>query len=187
MQIKYLTLLLIVLAATLSFASNPSPYAGQEKRTIKSFSANEIKSLRSGEGMGFAKLAELNHYPGPKHVLELAQQLELTPSQLAETEALFAEMRTSAIALGEDLLNAEAALDRAFASGEIDTDALENALLGIGNIHARLRFVHLEAHLRQRVLLTDAQVSRYDKIRAYGLSTGDHEQHTGHHDESPIE
>ena len=181
MQIRCLTSFVIVLATTISFASSPSPYAGQEMRTIKSFSAKEIESLRSGGGMGFAKLAELNHYPGPRHVLDSAQELELTPSQLAATEALFAEMRTNAIALGKELLDAEAALDRAFASKEIDADALERALFEIGNIRARLRFVHLEAHLRQRDLLTDTQVARYDRIRAYGLSEENHEQHPGHH------
>jgi len=51
-----------------------SPYAGQEKRSIKALSQAQIENFLSGAGMGFAKAAELNHYPGPKHVLELADQ-----------------------------------------------------------------------------------------------------------------
>ena len=47
-----------------------SPYAGEESRAIKSLSASEIQALRQGHGMGYAKAAELNHYPGPRHVLD---------------------------------------------------------------------------------------------------------------------
>src|SRR5215469_14793256 len=47
------------------------PYAGQEARTIKALSDDDIAALRKGEGMGMAKAAELNGYPGPVHVLAL--------------------------------------------------------------------------------------------------------------------
>ena len=46
-------------------------YAGQQARSIKSLSDDEIAALRKGEGMGMAKAAELNGYPGPAHVLQL--------------------------------------------------------------------------------------------------------------------
>lgn len=51
-----------------------TPYAGQQTRTIKALSDDEIAALRNGEGMGMAKAAELNGYPGPIHVLSLAAQ-----------------------------------------------------------------------------------------------------------------
>lgn len=47
------------------------PYAGQETREIKALSPDEVAAHLEGRGMGFAKAAELNHYPGPKHVLDL--------------------------------------------------------------------------------------------------------------------
>jgi len=72
---KILFALLIMGLFTALFAQEDhSPYAGQENRTIKALSQGEIKNFLSGAGMGFAKAAELNHYPGPKHVLELADQ-----------------------------------------------------------------------------------------------------------------
>ena len=37
-----------------------SPYAGQETRTVKSFSPEDIAELRRGGGWGLAKAAELN-------------------------------------------------------------------------------------------------------------------------------
>ena len=155
-----------------------SSYAGQEHRPIKSLSDREVRSLENGEGMGFAKLAELNRYPGPRHVLELAPQLELSPEQLADTQALFDEMQADAKSIGKELLQAELSLDRAFAEGIIDDSLLERSLLEIGELRARLRYVHLEAHLRQKQLLTDEQVTAYDAARGY------HHQSKGTHAES---
>ncbi|MDX1489008.1 MAG: YciI family protein [Acidiferrobacterales bacterium] len=152
-----------------------SPYSGQEHRLIKSLSDNEIRSLESGDGMGFAKLAELNGYPGPKHVLELSTELNLSPEQLTESEALHSEMRDNAVSIGNELIAAEMALDRAFADGSIDAASLDNRLRRIGELHAQLRYVHLEAHLRQKDLLTDAQVDAYDKARGYHRRQHDHD------------
>ena len=54
-----------------------SPYAGQVNAPIKALTAEEQAALLDGQGAGFAKAAELNGYPGPKHVLELSAQLGL--------------------------------------------------------------------------------------------------------------
>jgi len=168
---------LLVLLSILSAAAGQSPYAGEEFRSIKALSPGEIESLLAGKGMGFAKAAELNHYPGPKHVLELADALRLTQAQVSATEALFADMQQSAKSLGASLLAAEQRLDSAFADGTITPEALRSALDEIGGIRTRLRYVHLEAHLRQRELLTDAQVADYDRARGYGHSQHRHGEH----------
>ena len=144
-----------------------SPYAGQEHRAIKSLSEKEVNALRNGAGMGFAKLAELNHFPGPKHVLAVADQLELGESVVAESRSLYDDMHSRAVALGEQLIAAEEDLDRRFSAASIDEFALDEALREIGRIRAELRYVHLEAHLRQRRLLSDEQVAKYDEIRGY--------------------
>ncbi len=54
-----------------------------------------------------------------------------------------------------------------FAEGAVDDDSLEKALLEIGHLRARLRFVHLEAHLRQAAILTPEQIHDYDRLRGY--------------------
>ncbi len=180
-QVMNISLIVFALAVAMSVSAAESPYAGQEHRSIKSMSPQEIEALKRGEGMGFAKLAELNHYPGPKHVLDLAQQLSLTPTQVAETRLLFDDMQSKAIAIGHELLAAEAELDHAFANDEINAEMLESALLEIGEIRARLRFVHLEAHLRQKRLLTDTQITLYDQARGYGQDGVDHAGHSSHH------
>ncbi len=179
---KNVALAILALNSGISLAADQSPYAGEELRPVKSLSLQEIESFRSGQGMGFAKVAELNHYPGPKHVLELAKELDLSPSQVAETEALFEEMRLGAVVLGEELLEAEMALDQDFSRGPISPESLESALLNIGRIRAQLRYVHLEAHLRQQALLTAEQVAKYDETRGYRGAAHDQPEHQkGHH------
>ena len=96
-----------------------------------------------------------------------------------ETQALFEEMRRSAIATGEEIIEAERQLDERFAALEVDTDTLHAALTQLGLLRARLRYVHLEAHLRQRDLLTDEQIETYDRLRGY--ENGGHQRHDGHH------
>jgi len=178
---KRISLLISTLLFSAVLFADESPYAGEENRSIKSLSAEEIEALEFGRGMGFAMLAELNHYPGPKHVLELAHDLELTPSQLTTTKALFAEMQRNAISLGNSLLQAEKDLDREFESGTIDAESLNLALANIGSIRTQLRYVHLEAHLRQRPVLTTKQLVKYDNLRGYRDAEQDHNQRSSHH------
>src|SRR5262245_30112839 len=97
-------------------ASSQSPYTGQESCEIKALSPQEISDLLAGKGMGFAKAAELNGYPGPAHVLEPAAQLQLTPEQIARTEALFSKMQTQAVGIGQQLVEEERVV-RSFGNG----------------------------------------------------------------------
>jgi hypothetical protein len=179
---KFFVLAVLVLMIGTSLANAQSPYAGEELRSLKSLSAEEVESLKTGKGMGFAKLAELNGYPGPKHVLELADELGLTAAQVAETEGLFQEMRQNAIALGEELIAAEMELDRDFQQESIRPESLQSALLAIGRIRAQLRYVHLEAHLRQRRLLSAHQIARYDELRGYRGAAHSHDGHSKSHE-----
>lgn len=86
------------------------PYAGQQARPIKALSDEDIAALRKGEGMGMAKAAELNGYPGPKHVLDLAQHLQLTDAQRRDVQAVFDRMSAAAKPLGSELIAEEQAL-----------------------------------------------------------------------------
>src|SRR5687768_9587041 len=58
-----------------------SPYAGEEARDIKALSPEEIEGYQKGAGLGYAKPAELNSYPGPLHALEMAERLGLSEEQ----------------------------------------------------------------------------------------------------------
>ena len=66
-----LTSILLLMTAT---AVAQTPYAGMQARQIKALSEQQISDLDAGRGMGLALAAELNGYPGPSHVLELADE-----------------------------------------------------------------------------------------------------------------
>ncbi len=157
--------------------AGPSPFSGFESRGIKALSAQEIESYLAGEGMGLALAAELNGYPGPKHVLELKQELKLTPEQVETTQAVYDKMHSAAIALGGRLVEAEANLDRLFAQHEISGETLESATREIAGLAGELRAVHLQAHLEMVEILSAEQRRDYVTHRGYGGSA----MPLGHH------
>jgi len=160
--------LAVIVASTANAIAQPtSPYAGQQQRSIKALSDQEIGDLLEGRGMGLAKAGELNSYPGPLHVLQLADQLGLSDAQRAATDSLRATMRERAVSIGRQIIEAERILDRAFADGRIEPVTLRSQLDAIAILQGNLRAVHLETHLAQRSLLTPAQISRYDVLRGY--------------------
>jgi len=163
------TLLLVLAASLLAVPVRAAemPYAGQQARTIKALSDDDIAALRKGEGMGMAKAAELNGYPGPVHVLALAKQLGLTESQQRDVAAIFARMGAAAKPLGVELIAQEQTLDELFAKGEITPDRLAAATAAIAELQGRLRSVHLSAHLETRALLNADQIARYQQLRGY--------------------
>lgn len=168
MRSKTLAVAVLCACAThAAHAQDRSPYAGQQTRPIKSLSAAEVQGYLEGRGMGFAKAAELNHYPGPMHVLELAEHLPLTEEQVRQTESVFEDMRAEAVRLGERLVAAETELETRFASGTIGEDELDSLVATIAAIQGQLRATHLRAHLRQKRILTPEQVRRYDALRGY--------------------
>jgi hypothetical protein len=144
-----------------------SPYTGQERREIKALSKEEIDAYISGDGLGFAKTAELNHYPGPRHVLELTSQLKLSAEQRKKTQVIFERMKSQAMRLGKQLVDKEHLLDSRFAEGIISDAELERLITAIAVIQGKLRAVHLRAHLAQRVVLTQDQITLYDSLRGY--------------------
>jgi len=161
-----------------AFANTASPYVGQEARQIKALSQKEVEDYLNGKGLGYAKAAELNRYPGPSHVLDIAKELALTEEQTKRTHAIFDVMKERAITLGKQLVKKEHELDRRFASGLIDADSLKTLLSDIGTLQAKIRYVHLSAHLEQKALLTKHQIHQYDQLRGYGTSHGDGHDHS---------
>src|SRR4249920_602410 len=91
-----------------------APYAGMQNRDVKVLTEQQVADLRAGRGMGMALPAELNGYPGPMHVLELADRLSLSADQRERVQRAFEAMKVEAIAVGEKLIAGETALDRGF-------------------------------------------------------------------------
>ncbi|MGI9104685.1 MAG: Spy/CpxP family protein refolding chaperone [Pyrinomonadaceae bacterium] len=150
--------------------SERSNYAGQKRHAIKALTPEEIEQLLGGQGMGLAKAAELNHYPGPRHVLDLAAQLQLTKEQRERTQQAFDQMRAQAVRLGQQIVERERELDAEFAGGRIDSRKLHAATAEIAKLQGALRAAHLQAHLEMRHLLSPEQTKKYDDLRGYATT-----------------
>ncbi len=149
----------------------------QKNQTIKALSAEEVQGYLAGHGMGLAKAAELNHYPGPKHVLELADQLNLSPEQLNQTKNVFAEMLSEAMRLGGIYIAKEKMLDSLFATAQMDERQLRALISEIARLRGELRFVHLKAHLAMKAILSEQQIAEYDRLRGYSHSQSEKHHH----------
>ena len=175
----------IALAAALSIgalasasASASQPYAGQDDRSIKALSSEQTTGLKEGSGLGYAKAAELNGWPGPLHALELQAELALSADQIDRMQALRQAMLDAAVPLGQALIQAEAALDRLFAGDAPTPAAVAAATEAIALIEGQLRAAHLVAHSAARPVLTPHQRMIYAELRGYGAAPG---KGHGHH------
>jgi Spy/CpxP family protein refolding chaperone len=165
---RMLTLVAAVAALAPGLASaQHSAYSGQEDRQIKALSDDEIRQYHAGAGMGYARAAELNAFPGPMHALELADQLALSPEQRTATKMLMDAHKTDAGAIGARLVEAERTLDRLFAGAELDQPGLASQVRTVAALYGEYRLSHLETHRRMHAILTPEQVRRYDELRGY--------------------
>ena len=146
---------------------NHSSYADMAHRSIKALSEQQIADIRDGKGMGLALPAELNGYPGPAHVLELAEALVLTAEQKQKTAALYGDMLAEAKALGRQYIAKEERLDRLFRDRNASADAISQAAEQAALAQGRLRAAHLQYHLKMREVLTPSQVAAYNRLRGY--------------------
>jgi Spy/CpxP family protein refolding chaperone len=168
------------LIASIAFVTSvhaQTPYAGMQGRSIKALSDQQIADLNAGRGMGLALAAELNGYPGPSHVLELADKLNLTADQRANMQRLFDAMKDEAMPLGSKLIEQEAELDRQFASRTVTPESLKASTAAVAATQGILRETHLKYHLSTGSILTPAQMTKYAELRGYGSGHKRHHHH----------
>lgn len=149
-----------------------SPYTGLETREIKALSSDQVASLLGGEGMGFALAAELNRYPGPKHVLQMRDHLNLTENQITSTTAAFDRMQASAQDLGKRIVEREQRLDLLFKEGRMTEGPLRKLIGEIAALNGEVRIAHLLAHLEMKGILNEEQIRQYVGMRGYHGAQG---------------
>jgi hypothetical protein len=159
-------------APTEGDATTVQPYAGFQDREIRALEPVLVADLLAGRGAGYALAAELNHYPGPTHVLEFAAELELSADQEKSVSTVKAAMQQEAALLGTQLVDLEEELDIGFRSKAITAEELSSLTGRIAEVEGRLRNVHLQAHLAVVAVLSEDQVARYDELRGYGPADG---------------
>lgn len=162
-------------AASATSAPVRSPYSDEQARAVKALSEADVKAYLEGTGLGTAKPAELNQYPGPRHVLDNGDALKLSEAQRAAVEASFRGMNAAAVALGRQVVDAETRLDALFAERTATPEAVGRLTRDLASLQGQLRAVHLNAHIEVRALLTPGQVEQYVALRGYGDGT-----HQGH-------
>ena len=126
---------------------------------------SDSSSLMNSEGAGMARYADLNGYPGPKHVLEMQEELGLSEAQVKQMEAIFDEMDGKAQAKGEAIVTAEKRLSRLFEVGVASEETVRLLSTDIGRMRGELRAIHLSAHLQAAAVLDASQKARYTELR----------------------
>jgi hypothetical protein len=172
--------LLSIFAAAFAIGSAvaQTAYAGMQTRSIKALSEQQIADLRTGRGVGLALAAELNGYPGPSHLLELADKIGLSDAQRNSARSMFEVKKAETIPIGERLIAQEAALDKLFVDHAITPEKLNAATAEIGVTQAKLRAAHLKYHLSTVAMLEPSQIRQYSALRGYD-NGGSQEHH--HH------
>ncbi len=168
----FLTTILLCVATNASAkhqhdSKNHQPYADLKGRDIKALSQQQIDDLKAGKGMSLALAAELNGYPGPAHVLELADQLKLNEQQKKRMQEMFKAMTKETKILGVTVIEAERKLDTLFKSKTVNEQNLKEATLKISEAQAKLREAHLRYHLSTLAVLSKEQVDTYNRLRGY--------------------
>jgi Spy/CpxP family protein refolding chaperone len=170
---KGLLALIIVYPLVSSAETTMSPYVKQTKNKIKALTKMDLDGLKKGHGTpfgGMAKAAELNGLPGPRHVLDLKNELKLTFEQADKIKSIYREMHNKAVKIGAKLVAKEAVLDTQLQSGGVNPKNLKKMVDESAKTYSELRYTHLVAHLKTKKVLSSKQVSQYNELRGYTSS-----------------
>jgi Spy/CpxP family protein refolding chaperone len=159
-----LVLLVTVLFSTLCVAQTIPPDKGV---------------LERGEGAGAALYADINGYPSPKHVIDMADELNLSEQQLKDVQSIFDDMAESARAKGEEIIAREQEYHTMFKAGKATEAGARKLAVEIGRLRGELRAVHMIAHIQTKDVLTNDQIARYTKARLKARAAAD--KHSGSH------
>ena len=146
-------------------AHEPGSGDAQAHHRVEAYLREFDQVVAEGRGFGLAFAADQNGYPGPLHVLELKDRLQLTPEQESRMRTLFEAMLAEARPRAARLAAAEAKLRRLFAERAADDAAVRTAVAEAEAARAEVRLAHLLTHVRTRDGLTEAQRQTYHQLR----------------------
>jgi len=149
MKAKLAALFITSLMAQNLYATTDS-YVAQASREIKNFSAQDVQQIKQGKGWGMAKSAEFNGYPGPRHVLDMAEKLALSAEQTRAVKDIFEAMQVKAMAAGDAYLAAERQLDQGFLHNQINAESLRELVDTSLQARADLRYIHQGTYMDAR-------------------------------------
>ena len=146
-----------------------SPYAGRYDPDVppRALTAEEIDQIERGQGAGFALPAELNGVPGPRHVLDMADELGLSAAQRTRVQAISDDMGEAAISAGQRYLDGAQRLEEDFRLGTLTEAELPDRVADVARLAGELAAAHLLAHLKTADVLTAEQIVEYNRLRGY--------------------
>lgn len=150
-----------------SSAHSPDAKAYNPDVAIRSMTAEEIEQIRQGRGASLALPAELNGVPGPRHVLDLADELALTDDQRVNIEVIFRQFQSAVIPAGDHYLAAVQTLEEAFRSQKVTAGNLPELVEEVSRLEGELVAIHLLAHLSTAQALNAEQIATYNRLRGY--------------------
>ncbi|PSB22756.1 hypothetical protein C7B61_02680 [filamentous cyanobacterium CCP1] len=157
--------------SSLSGLSNAqSPYVTQLDSPVRGLDAQEVDDLLNGRGAGYALTAELNSYPGPRHVLDLNRELALSSEQEQQIEVIFRQMDAEAKRIGQQIVELEQQFSNSFAQGTVSESEIEEKTQQLALLYGQYRAIHLQPHLEVQRLLSAEQIAKYDELRGYSNS-----------------
>lgn len=136
-------------------------------------SEQEKEALLKGAGLGAGMIAMMNGYPGPKHVLEMGDELGLTAKQRESIGKTYGKVKAESVEFGTELVEKDEKLTALFASGSVSTGEVEKLSREIGELQGRVRAAHLNAHVETYDALTPAQREQLSSMQ------GMHQMHQG--------
>lgn len=139
--------------------------SGGAHQAVQQWMEEFDRVIATGRGAGLAFAADQNGYPGPLHVLELADRLALTPRQRTRAQALLDAMFAESKPKSQHLLAAERRLRELFASGRADEASVRTSVAEVERALSEVRLAHLLTHLKTRDLLTEEQRRLYHEAR----------------------
>lgn len=140
---------------------------------LSGVSEQEKEMLLKGSGLGAGMIAMMNGYPGPKHVLEMGDELELTAAQRESIGTIYGKVKAESVKLGTELVEKDEALAALFTTGSVSTKDVEKRSREIGELQGRLRAAHLNAHVQTHAELTPAQLAKLPTMQEM------HQMHEG--------
>ncbi len=138
---------------------------------IISLSSVEVDAYLTGKDLGFDRLAEANHFPHPKRVLQMKNTLGLNAAQKKQATMLYRLMRKHAIQAGREIVQKEKELDELFQQPDIDLKAVKSLVMEIAALKGKVRFTHLKAHVIQKEYLSSEQIIKYNNMAEFDPST----------------
>ncbi len=166
---KRLLLLLIPFSVTYSlFAQQATPDTATLHSTVRTLTDQQYTAIIRGTDLkNMALVAEMNHYPLPDLIIQYKKELDLSPTQITQINAVVKLLRLKKLEVGQSVIRNEKMLDSIFKTRQVD----EGQLIFYGNRYGlyegEYRTAILLACYKTAAILTPRQIKRLEGLKKH--------------------